>query len=136
MSSRGPKPYLLMPGSARAALEFWGRVFGGEVTVYTLAEFGREDGPAEAVAHGILAGDVELYAADATGDDKPFAGEGVLFSLLGIAPREVLHRWFDALGDGGTVLDRLQVRPWGASDGQVRDRFGVTWLIGYEAEEG
>jgi PhnB protein len=30
------------------------------------------------------------------------------------------------------VVDDLQRRPWGASDGQVRDRYGVRWLIGYE----
>jgi PhnB protein len=132
MSQRGPKPYFQMPGNAREALEFWGGVFGGEVTTHTLADFGRDDGPADAVAHGILDGTVELYAADATGDERPFAAEGVLFSLLGVAEPVVLHRWFDALAEGGTVLDPLQERGWNASDGQVRDRFGVTWLIGYE----
>jgi PhnB protein len=29
----------------------------------------------------------------------------------------------------------LQARPWGASDGQVIDRFGLHWLIGFEGEE-
>ena len=26
-------------------------------------------------------------------------------------------------------------RPWGASDGQVVDRYGVHWLIGFEGQE-
>ena len=30
------------------------------------------------------------------------------------------------------MVDPLQRRAWGASDGQVRDRYGVLWLIGYE----
>ncbi|MDA8332444.1 MAG: VOC family protein, partial [Candidatus Dormibacteraeota bacterium] len=28
----------------------------------------------------------------------------------------------------------LQRRPWGAYDGQVVDRYGLHWLIGYEEE--
>jgi PhnB protein len=29
-------------------------------------------------------------------------------------------------------VDHLQKRPWGAFDGQVIDRFGLHWLVGYE----
>jgi PhnB protein len=39
------------------------------------------------------------------------------------------------LSDGGRVVDDLQKRPLGASDGQVIDRFGVHWLIGFEVEK-
>ena len=35
---------------------------------------------------------------------------------------------------GGRVLDDLQKRPWGASDGQVIDRYGLRWLIGFEGD--
>lgn len=45
----------------------------------------------------------------------------------------MLRHWFDALAEGGTVVDALQQRPWGDWDGTVRDAFGVTWLIGFEA---
>ena len=41
-----------------------------------------------------------------------------------------------AANDRRVLLDaavaQLQERPWGAHDGTVTDRFGVTWLIGYE----
>ena len=33
------------------------------------------------------------------------------------------------------VVDDLQKRPWGASDGQVIDRYGRHWLIGFETDE-
>jgi len=36
------------------------------------------------------------------------------------------------LAEGGEVVDPLALKPWGDHDGQVRDRFGVTWLIGYQ----
>jgi len=54
--------------------------------------------------------------------------------LLGTAEPDVPHRWFDGLADGGVIVDPLAAKPWGASDGQVIDRYGLSWLIGYEAE--
>lgn len=129
-------PYLLLPGTAREALTFYGGVFGGTVNLHTLAEFGRTDGPADALAHGYLSdGPVTVFAADVTGDEQPLRTEGLMFSLLGTSDPTTLHGWFTGLADGGTVLDDLQVRPWGATDGQVVDRFGLRWLIGYEPSE-
>lgn len=129
-------PYLFLPGTAREALAFWADVFGGSAQVHSLADFGRSDGPPEAVAHGELTGGpVTLFAADATGDQAPFRCEGMLFSLLGAAPPATLHEWFARLAEGGQVVDDLQTRPWGATDGQVVDRYGLTWLIGYEEQE-
>ncbi len=37
--------------------------------------------------------------------------------------------------DSGRVVDDLQTRPWGDSDGQVIDRYGLHWLIGFEGNE-
>lgn len=127
-----PVPYLHFDGVAADALRFYQSVFGGELTLHTLAEFGRDDGPDGAIAHGILTGPVSLFGADAVGDDRPVAVEGMMLSLLGAAAPGTLESWFRGLAEGGVVLDALQERPWGASDGTVRDRFGLTWLIGYE----
>ena len=52
----GPAPYLHFPGTAREALTFYGEVFGCAVQLHTFAEFNRTDGPADAIAHGHLAG--------------------------------------------------------------------------------
>ncbi|MET0296783.1 MAG: VOC family protein [Microbacterium sp.] len=128
----GLTPYLSFDGSAREALTAYRDVFGGDLALHTYAEFGRTDGPADAIAHGILDGPVALFAADAPAGEPALGIEGVLFSLLGTDEPAQLERWFAALADGGTVVDALQERPWGAHDGTVRDRFGVTWLIGYE----
>jgi PhnB protein len=131
-----PTPYLHMSGNAREALEFYGRVFGCAVQLHTFDEFGRVDGPADAVAHGyLLDGPVALFAADATDGQPSFRSEGLMFSLLGAAAPEVLRSWFAALAEDGQVVDELQQRAWGASDGQVIDRFGLHWLIGFENGE-
>jgi PhnB protein len=131
-----PTPYLHLPGSAREALTFYAGVFGCGLTAHSFAEFGRTDGPADAVAHGYLVdGPVALFAADVAGDQPSFTTSGLLFSLLGTADPATLRGWFTGLADGGRVVDDLQRRPWGASDGQVVDRFGVPWLIGFEGDE-
>ena len=130
-----PTPYLQLPGIAREVLTFYGEVFGCDVQLHTFAEFGRSDGPSEAIAHGYLVnGPVALFAADVTGDEPAFRCEGMMLALLGTAAAPSLRAWFAGLSDGGRVVDDLQTRPWGASDGQVIDRYGVHWLVGYEAE--
>jgi len=131
-----PTPYLLLPGTARKALTFYGQVFGSKVQLHTFADFGRTDGPADAIAHGYLEdGPVVLFAADVAGDEPSFRCEGMMLSLLGTASPSTLRGWFADLSEGGRVVDDLQRRPWGASDGQVIDRYGLHWLIGFEGEE-
>jgi PhnB protein len=131
-----PAPYIHLPGTAREALTFYGGVFGCAVQLHTLAEFGRTDGPADAIAHGYLTeGPVALFAADVSGDEAPLRCEGMMLSLLGAAAPATLRKWFAGLSDGGRVVEDLQQRPWGASDGQVIDRYGLHWLIGFEGDE-
>jgi PhnB protein len=132
----GPTPYVLFPGTARAALTFYGDVFGCAVQLHTFAEFNRADGPADAIAHGELTGGtVALDGADVSGDEQPVRTEGMMLALLGTADPATLRTWFARLGEGGRVVDDLQKRPWGGSDGQVIDRYGLHWLIGFEGDE-
>ena len=129
----GPAPYVHFPGTARDALTFYGDVFGCAVQLHSFAEFGRDDGPAEFIAHGELAGGtVSLFGADAAGDERPVRTEGLMLALLGTADASTLRDWFARLSEGGQIVDDLQKRPWGASDGQVIDRYGLHWLIGFE----
>ncbi len=128
-----PTPYLHFPGTAREALTFYGEVFGCAVQLHTFGEFHRTDGPSDAVAHGCLKdGLVLLFGADAAGEERPLRCEGMMLSLLGTADPSSLRNWFSRLSEGGSVVDDLQMRPWGDWDGQVIDRYGVHWLIGFE----
>ncbi|MGA2527799.1 MAG: VOC family protein [Acidimicrobiales bacterium] len=132
----GPTPYLHFPGTARAALTFYGDVFGCSVQLHSFEEFNRTDGPGEAIAHGYLRdGPVELFAADVTGDEPAVRCEGMMLSLLGVAAPSILRDWFSKLSAGGRVVADLQTRPWGASDGQVVDRYGLHWLIGFDDDD-
>ncbi|HEY4226355.1 MAG TPA: VOC family protein [Pseudolysinimonas sp.] len=127
----GATPYFQFPGTAREALTRYQEIFGGELKTWDYAEFGRTDGPADAIAHGTLDGPISVFGSDAAEGEASFTSTGFFLSVLGGGDAATSQRWFDALGEGGTVVDPLQERPWGDWDGQVRDRFGVTWLIGY-----
>jgi PhnB protein len=131
-----PTPYIHLPGTARDALTFYGAVFDCDVQLHTFGEFNRTDGPADAIAHGYLReGPVTLFAADAAGDEASIRCEGMMLSLLGTSTPSVLRSWFSRLSEDGRIVDELQTRPWGATDGQVIDRFGLHWLIGFEGDE-
>lgn len=129
-------PYIHFPGTAREALTFYGDVFGGSVQLHTFEEFGRTDGPPDAIAHGYVSGGpVALFGSDVAGGDRPVHCEGLMLSLLGTADPSTLRAWFAKLGRDGRVVDDLARRPWGDWDGQVIDRFGLHWLIGFESDD-
>ena len=126
-------PYLLFPGNAADALRHYESIFGGTARMFDYASAGRTDGPGDAIAHGMLVdGPVEIAGADAGEGDVAVQMAGMFFSLLGTADPETLGRWFDALAEGGEVIDPLQKRPWGDHDGTLVDRYGVRWLIGHQ----
>ena len=79
-----PTPYLHFPGTAREALTFYAGVFGGTTDLNTYEQFGRTDGPADAVAHGgLVGGAVALFAAEAAGDEPVLRCEGLMLALRG-----------------------------------------------------
>lgn len=130
-----PVPYLLLPGTARSALTFYGQVFGCTAEFHTFAEAGRRDGPPDAIAHGYLReGPVTVFAADTFTEGEELRGTGLMLSLLGTADPNTLRHWFAVLAEEGSVVDPLQKRPWGDSDGQVIDWHHVHWLIGFQGE--
>ena len=130
----GPTPYVHFPGTAREALTFYGEVFGCAVQLHTFAEFNRADGRPMPLPTATSGGPVALFGADVSGDEPPFRSEGMMLAFLGTAAPSALRDWFSRLSEGGRVVDDLQTRPWGASDGQVIDRYGLHWLIGFEAD--
>jgi PhnB protein len=123
-------PYLNFNGNARAAMEFYRDVFGGELAVTMFADFGTEGPDAERVMHSQLESDAgyTLMAADvmSTMEYQPMAGASV--SISG-DDSEVLHRYFEQLADGGTVTMPMAKQAWGDEFGMCVDRYGVPWLV-------
>ena len=127
-------PYLGFRDTARAAMDFYQSVFGGELTRSTFAEFQASEDPAEQdkVMHSMLVtdGGLTLMAAD-TPNSMPYnPGDNHSISLSGEAADEgELRGYWEKLSGSGSVTMPLDKAPWGDYFGMCTDGFGVTWLV-------
>ena len=133
-------PHLNFRGDARAALEFYQSVFGGELTIITYAEMGNVQEPTEAqqVVWGqvsapdgfrVMAYDVPATRPWSRGDDPFF------LSLRGTeADTEAVRASWDGLSEGAIIIVPLGPSQWGSLYGMLRDRFGITWVVDIASE--
>jgi PhnB protein len=130
-------PYLMFNGDARAAMEFYRSVFGGDLTINTFGEFGAPDPAlADKVMHAQLTtpkGYV-LMASDSAPGTSVTAGSTITCSLSG-DPGEGLEGVWEKLADGGTVTLPFEKQMWGDLYGQCIDKFGTPWMIDVAAQQ-
>jgi PhnB protein len=130
MSSR-LNPYISFTDNARAAMEFYRSVFGGELALNTFGEFGDRDAPgADLIMHGMLETPqgFTLMAADTPPGMQHDPGTNFAVSLSGDDADE-LNGWWAKLSDGGAVQVPLEKQMWGDTFGMCLDRFGVGWMV-------
>jgi PhnB protein len=144
--------HLNFRGDARAALEHYRSVFGGDLTIRTYGDLGMPaDAPgADSVVFGqvtsadgfrVLAYDVPGQtdgSADGAGTTRrengmTFTDQPFFVSVEGRTLDEVQRCW-DRLVVGGTVVEPLATSAWSAGFGMVTDPFGVTWVLGVAAD--
>ena len=137
--------HLNFRGEARAALEFYASVFGGNITIATYGDFGMPAGVpgADNVVFGQVESDngFRVMAYDIPGaegaatpgtthrengvtiTDRPF-----FLSVRGENLDEIQGYW-DALSVGASVIEALAASAWSAGFGMLTDSFGVTWIL-------
>ena len=125
-------PYVNFDENAREAMEFYRSVFGGELNMSTFAEFGAALDPAETdlIMHAQLDGPdgLTIMAADTPKHLEYQEPAGFSISLSG-DDEATLRGYWDKLADGGTVVEPLEVAPWGDAFGMLTDRYGISWLV-------
>jgi PhnB protein len=131
----GFHPYLVLPGTCREAFTRYREVFGGELTLLTMAEAPGDERPppehAELIMHAALTvGDGVLMGSDDPAGGGPMAGCAVSFATGDAAQAA---RVFEGLSDGGTVTMPLGETFWSPCFGMCTDRFGVSWMVNTEA---
>lgn len=139
--------HLNFRGDARAALEFYQSVFGGQVTIATYGDFGM---PKEAPgAENVVFGQVEtedgfrvmgydipgLSGGSAKSAGSTHRENGVTItdqpffvSLRGQTLDEVQGYW-DKLSSGASIVEPLAASAWSPGFGMLTDSFGVTWIL-------
>lgn len=125
-------PYISFNGNARAAMEFYHSVFGGELNVMTfgdMPEMPTEESEKDKVMHSMITGNngINLMAADTPShmEYAPFNGS---VSLSG-DDEATLKGYYEKLSAGGTVIEPLMQAPWGDHFGMFVDKFGVNWMV-------
>ncbi|MGZ0150400.1 VOC family protein [Kribbella sp. WER1] len=124
-------PYIQFQNQARAAMEFYQGVFGGDVSSNTFKEFGSGHGPEDddLLMHSQLEtpSGFTLMAAD-TPQGMPYnPGENISISLSGDG--DELRGYYTKLSDGGKVTVPLEKQMWGDEFGMVTDKFGINWMV-------
>lgn len=131
-------PYLSFRDEARAAMEFYQSVFGGELEISTFASFDMGQDPSEndLVMHAQLEtpDGFVLMAAD-TPSTMPYTKPaGFAVSVSG-DDEAALDGFWNGLADGGAVTMPFDVPPWGGRFGMLTDRFGVDWMLALTAAQ-
>lgn len=128
--------YIAFLGNAKEAFTHYHEVFGGELQLITYSDFPPMEGmpftpDPDDVAHAQL----DLDGGTITGGDampgEDYVVQGSIHSLLYTLDdvdkaRELIQKLVDA---GGSIQMPFEPAPWGATYGQVFDKFGVMWAF-------
>ena len=135
-------PYLHFQGNAEEAMNFYKVVFGGQYTIFQ--RFGdfpgaerMEAAEREKIMHASLQIGATVFIR-AT-DIVPSMRQEILFGnnyhiCLQAESEEEADRVFDALSADGLMHMPMNRTFWGAYFGMCRDKYGVQWMINYQAE--
>jgi len=131
-------PYLMFGGNCRQAFTRYHEIFGGELTVLSMADAPPEvpvaEGQADLVMHAALTfeGNLLMASDDPSGEFGPVRGMQVNYSVAD--PAEAT-RAFEALAEGGTVTMAMAETFWSPAFGMCVDRFGTPWMVNAEPVE-
>jgi PhnB protein len=127
--------YLVFGNNGREAMNFYQKVFGGDLHVMTMGESPMKDQvPPEAkdlLMHGYLqAPGFALMASDGMQGQPPVNGDSVALAL-GVDSVEEAEKLFKELSAGGSIKMELQETFWAHRYGQFADKYGINWMISY-----
>lgn len=135
------KVHLNYNGNAEEAFTFYKSVFGGEFSKITRLkdleslDFPVDEKDADKIMHIALPiGNNTLMANDV----PSFLGtvnENENRSKIAVSAqsREEADKLFNGLSAGGTVEMPIQDSPWGSYFGMFRDKYGIEWMIDFDA---
>jgi PhnB protein len=128
-------PYLNFNGQCRNALTFYQECLEGQLELQKVAEspmatkMPSEKGPL--ILHGALSknGHTLLMGSDMIGSALQ-TGNSIMLCLNCSSDQEI-NTIFDRLSAGGHVKTPLHQSFWGATYGELKDKFGMDWILNY-----
>ncbi|MDH6591287.1 PhnB protein [Variovorax sp. TBS-050B] len=133
--------YLSFEGRCDEAIAFYKKALGAEVVQLMryseappMPASDMEDGcggatpAADKVMHSVLrVGETELMLSDGRCSGQA-EFKGIMLSITASTDADA-RKWFDALAEGGQVMQPLTQTFFTSSFGMLTDRFGVGWLM-------
>ena len=135
-------PYLTFKGNCEEAFNHYKSVFGGEFTyIGRFGEMPPQEGksmPAEdadKIMHVSLPiGSNQLMGSDTGGEWAAHTVIGNNYSIsVSADSKEDADRIFNGLAEGGNITMPLADTFWGDYFGMCTDRFGINWMMSYNA---
>jgi PhnB protein len=126
--------YLNFNGKCREAMKFYHECLGGELTMQRVAESPMAASlSAKAganILHSALIRDgLVLMGSDMMGDSLQKGNDIML--CLQCSSNDELHTIFNKLSVDGQVKTPLHQGFWGATYGELTDKFGIHWMFNY-----
>tara|TARA_B100000508_G_scaffold126102_2_gene110440 strand:- start:176 stop:583 length:408 start_codon:yes stop_codon:yes gene_type:complete len=129
--------YLFFKGNCEEAIEFYKKVFNGEVI--SMQRFGEVNMPVDdnyknKIIHAELKfGTSHIMFSDGAPHKDITPGDNVHLSLSFDNETSLRLTW-GKLCEGGSVHMDLQDTFWGAIFGQLEDKFGIRWMLNFQRE--
>ncbi len=123
-------PYLTFDGNARAAMEFYASVLGGDLNIMAFADMGGMGMP-EDKQHLVMHSDLSVNDGVMLMGSDAFDTTAITNGTVSLSgdDGDTLRAWFAGLAEGGTITVPLEVAPWGDPYGQLTDKFGIVWMV-------
>lgn len=128
-------PYLKFNGNCEGAMKYYQESLNAELIIQKV-----EDSPVASqmppeagkrVLHSMLTkGSMVLMASDMIFQGDLTPGNVITLTLNCDSAKEI-KRYFGKLSEGGEILYPLKEEFWGATHGQVKDKFGFVWMLNH-----
>ena len=133
MSIKTVNPYILLNGTAQAAIGFYESALGAKTeSIMHFGEVPAMNAPTEQkdlIIHAVMrVGGGVIMLSDAPSNQTIPPGGNIQITL-DFSDFAEMSKAFDALASGGKVVMPLADTFWGAKFGMVTDRFGVGWML-------
>ena len=131
--------YLTFSGNCREAMHFYKDCLGGELTLQTIGEspLAEKMPPQmkECILHATLLKDkLILMGSDMVGENGLKKGNAVSLAV-NCSSDEEIQSFYEKLSAGGNKDHALEQSFWGATFGDLTDKYGNHWLLIYDKKK-
>ncbi|RZJ30185.1 MAG: VOC family protein [Flavobacterium sp.] len=135
-------PHINFNGNAEEAFNFYKSVFGGEFKKIirfkdlSSAEFPVSENEANKIMHIALPIGTSVLMANDVPEILGRTNENENRSkiVVGVQSKEEADKIFNGLSVGGQIEMPITDSPWGSYFGMFRDKYGIEWMIEFDAD--